>query len=149
MLAYHDSSSYPVSLPARVPAPARRPRARHRRATALALVVFSVLLGACGTPDAKTSPAVPAAVQPAAAVTVVIRNSAFIPASFTVPPGATVTVRNEDQVIHTVTADNRAFNTGNVSRGVTSTFTAPTRPGTYPFHCLFHNYETGALTVSQ
>ncbi len=149
MLANHDSSSYPVSLRARVRSSARRPRARHRRVSALALVVFSVLLGACASQDAKTLATAPGAVQPAAAVTLVIKNYGYIPANFTVPPGATVTVRNEDQAIHTVTADNRAFNTGNVSRGVTATFTAPTRPGTYPYHCMFHNYITGTLTVSQ
>jgi plastocyanin len=146
MLANHDSSSYPVSLRARVRLPARRSRAW---VTALALVVFSVLLGACASQDAKTPPAAPGAVQPVAAVTLVVRNYGFLPENFTVPPGATVTVRNEDQAIHTVTADNRAFNTGNVSRGVAATFTAPTQPGTYPYHCMFHNYMTGILTVSQ
>lgn len=148
MLAYHYSSSYPLSLPERVPVLAR-PRARHRLAAVLALAMFSVLLAACGSRDATTPAAPQAAVEPVAAVTVVIRNFAFIPANFTVPPGATVTVRNEDQMIHTVTADNRAFNTGNVARGVTTTFTAPTRSGTYPYHCMFHNYLGGTLTVSE
>lgn len=77
-----------------------------------------------------------------------IKNYTYIPASITVPPGATVTVRNEDLAIHTVTADNRAFNTGNVSRGVTTTLTAPMQRGTYSFHCLFHNYMGGNLIVS-
>jgi plastocyanin len=144
MLANHDSSSYPVPLHARVRSPAR-----HLWVTALVLVVFSVLLGACASQDTKVPPAAPGAVQPAAAVTLVIRNYGFLPANLTVPPGATVTVRNEDQAIHTVTADNRAFNTGNVNQGVASAFTAPTQPGTYPYHCMFHNYMTGTLTVSQ
>lgn len=59
-----------------------------------------------------------------------------------------MTVRNEDQALHTVTADNRAFNTGNVTRGLPATFTAPTQRGAYPFHCLFHPYMTGSLTVT-
>lgn len=78
----------------------------------------------------------------------VIKNYGYVPTNFTVPPGATVTVHNDDLAIHTVTADGGTFNTGNVSRGITTTFTAPTQRGTYPFHCLFHEYMTGSLTVS-
>jgi plastocyanin len=138
MLANHDSSSYLVSLRARIGSLARRSRARHRRITTIALVVCSVLLDACARQDTKAPPAAPGAVQPAAAVTLVIRNYSFVPANFTVPQGVTVTVRNEDQPIHTITADNRAFNTGNVTRGLSTTFTAPTRTGTYPYPCMFH-----------
>jgi plastocyanin len=83
------------------------------------------------------------------AITVVIKNFAYIPANFTVTPGATVTVRNEDQVIHTLTADNQAFNTGNVTQGLPATFQAPMQSGRYPFHCFLHSYMTGVLTVSQ
>ncbi len=112
------------------------------------MVVCATLLAACASPSTKTSPPASASVQSAAEITVVIRNYGFVPANLTVPPGATVTVRNEDQAIHTLTADNRAFNTGNVSRGLPATFTAPTQRGTYPYHCMFHNYMSGALTVS-
>lgn len=148
MLAHRDSSSYPVASRLRVTPLARRLIAHHRRGAALAMVIFAVLLSACGPPATKTQQPAPAAVETAAAVTVVIKNYGFIPTNFTVPPGATVTVRNDDLAIHTVTADGRAFNTGNVSRGITTTFTAPTQRGTYPFHCLFHEYMTGSLTVS-
>jgi plastocyanin len=109
------------------------------------MAVLAVLLTACGLPGPRTAPA---AVKSAADVTVVIKNYGYVPQNLTVPPGATVTVRNDDLAIHTVTADNRTFNTGNVFRSNTTTFTAPTQRGTYPFHCMFHNYMTGALTVS-
>lgn len=148
MLAHRDSSSYTVAIRLRVRSLAHQLLARHRRGAALTMVVFAVLLTACGPPDTKTPPPAPVAVEPAAAITVVIKNFAFIPQNFTVPPGATVTVRNEDQALHTVTADNRTFNTGNVTRGLPATFTAPTQRGTYPFHCLFHPYMTGSLTVT-
>lgn len=148
MLAHLDASSYPVALSVRVRSLAHRPPAHRRRAAALAMVIFTTLLAACGAPGTKTSPPASASVKSAAEITVVIRNYGFVPTNFTVPPGATVTVRNEDQGVHTLTADNRAFNTGNVSRGLPTTFTAPTQRGTYPYHCMFHNYMTGALTVS-
>jgi plastocyanin len=123
--------------------------ARHHRATALATVVFALLLVTCGSSTTKTSSSAPAvSVTLTSAITVVIKNFGYMPANFTVPPGATVTVRNEDKGIHTITADNMAFNTGNVPQGLPATFTAPTQPGRYPFHCYLHNYMTGILTVS-
>lgn len=104
---------------------------------------------ACGNSASTTAPpARPAAVNPASAVTVEIKNFTYMPRYFTVPPGATVTVRNDDQVIHTLTADDKAFNTGNVTQGLPATFQAPMQPGKYPFHCIHHPYMTGILTVS-
>jgi len=122
----------------------------HRAAAALAAVIVAVLLVLCarngGTKAASLTPV--ASVQPVSEITVIIKNFAFDPADFTVPPGATITVRNDDNVIHTLTANNRAFNTGNVTQGQPVTFTAPLQPGVYPFHCLRHPYMTGVLTVS-
>jgi plastocyanin len=64
----------------------------------------------------------------------------------TVSPGAEITVTNEDIEAHTITAD-----TGNAFDAVikvgTGTFTAPTEPGTYPYHCIFHGNMKGTLTV--
>ncbi|TLM83434.1 plastocyanin [Pseudarthrobacter sp. NamE2] len=65
----------------------------------------------------------------------------------TVSPGAEITVTNEDSEPHTVTAD-----TGNefdvtIKGSETTTFTAPTQPGTYPYHCNFHGNMKGTLTV--
>ncbi len=70
--------------------------------------------------------------------------------SFTTPdsvsPGATITVDNEDGTAHTVTSDTgNAFDDA-ASPG-TSTFTAPTKPGSYPFHCTIHPSMHGTLVV--
>ena len=65
----------------------------------------------------------------------------------TVPPGAQVTVVNNDSAEHTVTADSSgAFNV-EVDDKHQATFTAPTQPGTYPFHCTYHPSMHGVLTV--
>ena|ERR1700722_9834746 len=87
--------------------------------------------------------------KPATSDSIVIKNFAFSPASLTVSPGAVVTVRNEDSVTHTLTdkADSKLFNTGPVSPGQTKTFTAPDKPGSYPFLCTIHQYMTGTLVV--
>jgi plastocyanin len=63
-----------------------------------------------------------------------------------VSPGATVTVDNKDSTAHTVTADSGNAFDDSANSG-TSTFTAPTKPGSYPFHCNFHPEMHGTLVV--
>ncbi|MGH3550152.1 MAG: cupredoxin domain-containing protein [Pseudonocardiaceae bacterium] len=126
---------------------------RHRVATALAAVLTMVsvalVVTACRSSAATTAPVTPAAlVNPVSAITVVINHFAFLPARFTVAPGATVTVVNKDAAIHTLTADNMDFNTGNLAQDQPATFQAPTQPGKYPYHSLRQPYMTGVLTVS-
>jgi plastocyanin len=121
----------------------------HLRVAALATVVTLLFVSACGSSSIKTSPAaMSTSVMPVSAITVTIQDFAFHPSKFTVSPGATITVINEDQVIHTLTADNVAFNSGDVTKGVPVSFPAPTQPGTYPFHDHLRSYITGVLTVS-
>lgn len=64
----------------------------------------------------------------------------------TVAPGTEVTVTNEDREAHTITADVGDAFDANIQPG-TSSFTAPTEPGTYPYHCNFHGNMKGILTV--
>jgi plastocyanin len=67
-----------------------------------------------------------------------------------VRPGQKVTVTNKDSVAHTVTDKNtHAFDTGNIAaNGGTATFTAPAKPGSYPFGCSYHPNMHGTLVVS-
>jgi plastocyanin len=65
-----------------------------------------------------------------------------------VKAGATVTVKNNGPSTHTVTADNGEFNTGNIDAGKTVTFTAPSKPGDYKFHCNIHTFMTATLHVT-
>jgi plastocyanin len=72
--------------------------------------------------------------------------------TYTVPPsvspGQELTIVNNDEENHTVTADqDNLFDTRVSGSGGFSTFTAPTTPGTYPFHCKFHANMHGVLTV--
>ncbi len=65
-----------------------------------------------------------------------------------VPAGAMVTVKNEDSVAHTVTADvGNAFDVA-IAPGRTATFKAPGKAGSYPFHCKYHSNMHGTLKVS-
>lgn len=85
---------------------------------------------------------------PRAAATIVIKDFTFRPARLTVTPGAKITVRNEDSAPHTVTALNRMFDTGDITGGRTTTFTAPPKGGTYSYICTIHTYMKGVLVVS-
>lgn len=132
--------------------------ARHRRTPVLALAgVLGLGLAACGSdsgatqtkaPAASSAPAKPSTSGSSAAATIVIKNFAFHPALLDVAPGERITVHNEDPVTHTVTSTSHAFDTGDVSPGATVTFTAPMRPGTYPYICVIHPFMHGTLHVS-
>lgn len=80
-------------------------------------------------------------------VELTIKDFAFQSAS-SVPPGATVHVTNRDSEAHTVTSDDgRSFNV-KVDGGGSATFTAPSKPGSYHYHCQYHANMHGNLQVS-
>jgi plastocyanin len=84
---------------------------------------------------------------PAAAVTIVIDKFTYQPASLTVAPGTRIMVINRDSAPHTVTANNESFDSGTIAGGQRGEFTAPSRPGSYPYVCTVHQYMTGILIV--
>ncbi len=67
--------------------------------------------------------------------------------SLRVSAGQTVTVNNVDGVAHSLTADNGSFDTGVFDAGASSSFVAPTTPGSYEFSCLVHPPMRGTLIV--
>jgi plastocyanin len=115
-----------------------------------AIAALAFVLVACGSSSKNSSSNTPttaaAASSGAASDTITIQNLKFT--SITVKPGATVTVKNEDTTTHTSSADNGEWNTGNIDAGSSATFTAPTKPGSYKFHCTIHTFMTGTLTVA-
>jgi plastocyanin len=82
-----------------------------------------------------------------AANTVTIKNFAFSPNPITVKTGTTLTVVNDDTITHTLTADNGAFDTGDLAGGRRARLTLD-RPGTYTYHCQIHTFMTGTVRVS-
>lgn len=146
-------------------------KARTRTVHALGLGAAAVLAlsgcGASGTSGSGTTaaptvteqfPSAPAATaDPAQSVSGTGSTPAAAPAEIlikgfkyqgaeTVSPGAEITVTNEDMEAHTITADTGDAFDANIQAG-TSTFTAPTEPGTYSYHCNFHGNMKGTLTV--
>jgi plastocyanin len=106
--------------------------------------LLAVGLAACGSSGGnKSSSSGPTA----STADITINNYAFT--SKSVKAGATVTVDNEQSgITHTVTSDDGASFNVSVDGGSTKTFTAPTKPGTYKFHCTIHTYMHGTLTVT-
>ncbi|MEV7930297.1 cupredoxin domain-containing protein [Kitasatospora sp. NPDC088779] len=103
--------------------------------------------GPTGSVSATPAASPSSATAPAPGV-VAIRDFAFEPADFTIRPGAVVTVRNADTVDHTLTAQDRSFDTGTIAPGASATFTAPARPGASSYLCTLHHFMRGILTVS-
>ncbi|MET3952673.1 hypothetical protein [Arthrobacter sp. UYEF36] len=87
----------------------------------------------------------PGTSSPAAPAEILIKGFKYQGAQ-TVSPGAIISVTNEDIEAHTITADTANAFDATIKVG-TGTFTAPTEPGTYPYHCIFHGNMKGTLTV--
>lgn len=71
----------------------------------------------------------------------------FEPAAITVKTGATVSFQNTGTQPHTATADDNSFDTGAVSVGEMKPVTF-SKAGTFTFHCSFHPWMKGTVTVS-
>jgi plastocyanin len=93
-----------------------------------------------GTAEATNGPAA------ASAATITIANMSFGEA-ITVPPGATITIKNDDSAEHSVTSDTAGKFDVEVEGKEQGTLTAPTEPGEYAFHCTYHPSMHGTLTV--
>src|SRR6476469_1388812 len=93
---------------------------------ALAICCAAALgLAACSSSSSKGSSS-----TSNAAIT--IKDLKFTVSS--VKAGSEVSVKNSDGFGHTITADNGEFNVSVDGNGH-ATFKAPTKPGTYKFHC--------------
>lgn len=77
-----------------------------------------------------------------------IKGSVFNPIMLTVKAGEKIKVTNRDGVRHSLTSsDGKSFDTGLLAAGDAAEVVAPTKPGTYPFHCTVHASMKGNLIV--
>lgn len=122
--------------------------------TSLALVAataLAALIAACGSTAsghaAKRAPARHVSGRVLSGnVHVIIKDYAYHPDNFTVRAGTRITFTNEDQTAHTATANSGAWNTGTIDPGHSATVKL-VKPGVYPYHCIFHPFMTGTVTV--
>ena len=78
--------------------------------------------------------------------TLTIANMAF-GQPLTVAPGTQLNIVNNDTAEHSVTSDTEGAFDVHVDGGKSKTLTAPTKPGEYPFHCVYHPNMKGTLIV--
>jgi plastocyanin len=75
-----------------------------------------------------------------------VEDFSFQPARLEVRPGTTVVWTNRGQVIHTVTAEDGSFDSGEIDSGSKGSITF-SRPGTYSYHCTPHPFMKGVVVV--
>ncbi len=121
----------------------------------VAVCLVAALTAACGASGGSNegqSGSVTAAAsstdtaKPAAATITITSMSYGEPV--TVPAGAQVAVTNNDPQEHSVTSDAAGTFTVDVDGNGKGTFTAPSAPGQYPFHCKYHPSMHGTLKVT-
>jgi plastocyanin len=76
-----------------------------------------------------------------------IVDFAFTPSTLEVRTGTTVVWTNEGGMVHTVTADDGGFDSGDLASGRSFPHPFPT-PGQYAYHCTHHPSMTGLVRVS-
>lgn len=121
------------------------------------VIVVAVILGTTGkksdssSTKSSTASSTPAVPDATATDAVAINNFAFGPKAVTVKVGMTVTWTNNDDVGHTVTADQEsaeAPSSKTFNKGETYSFKF-TKAGTYTYHCQPHPYMHGTVVVTQ
>lgn len=78
--------------------------------------------------------------------TVNIEATQFSPAALEVKPGDTVVWKNKDPFPHNVTAENKAFHSGDLQSDRSWSFKAG-KKGVFPYVCTLHPNMKAVLTV--
>jgi plastocyanin len=88
-----------------------------------------------------------AAVAQGTSASVTIQGFAFSPGTLQIAAGTRVTWTNNDQVAHTVTADDGSFDSGDIAPGGTFNMTFDTA-GTIAYHCKIHPNMVASIVVA-
>ncbi|MGO4445127.1 cupredoxin domain-containing protein [Mycobacterium sp. 2YAF39] len=107
---------------------------------------YSTSEGDTGTATATASPETSSAAPEATGPTITMADMSFS-APITVAPGAQITIKNDDSAEHSVTSQTEGMFDVHVDAGEQGTLTAPTKPGEYAFHCVYHPSMKGTLIV--
>ncbi len=129
------------------------PASKLSRSLPVAVIAVAVLAAGCGGSSkssgasSSSGAAAPAAASGGAKESVTIANFAYKPTPVTVKVGAQVTFTNQDSAEHTATADSgSALETGTLKQGQSKAVTL-SQPGTIAYHCAFHAFMHGTITV--
>ncbi len=116
--------------------------------TALAggMALATLLMPAVLPAAQADSPTPPVTVAKVASPQIRIENFQFAPATVTVPVGTTVTWKNDDGTLHTVTSTTKVFSSAGLDGGGVFSYTF-TSPGTYSYFCKLHPHMIGTIVV--
>lgn len=103
---------------------------------------FPALAGALALAMISVVPAVAAPAGP----TVKIDNFTFGPTALTVSVGTTVTWVNQDDIPHTVVANDKSFKSKVLDTDQSFSFTF-TKPGEFGYFCSLHPHMMGKVVV--
>ncbi|MBS1598818.1 MAG: cupredoxin domain-containing protein [Bacteroidetes bacterium] len=78
---------------------------------------------------------------------ITMKNSVFSNANLQIKTGTNVTWTNDDTTVHTVTANDSSFDSGNIQPGGSFSHQFNST-GTFMYHDKYHNMMTGAVVVS-
>jgi plastocyanin len=116
-----------------------------------ALLIMAVLLASslagCSTDNTDVSTETgdsPGDVS--ASDSIAISGNAFSPSELTIAVDDKVTWTNSDGVSHTATADDGTFDSGNLAKDDSYSYTFTTA-GTFAYHCNIHASMTATITV--
>ncbi|HMN98327.1 MAG TPA: cupredoxin domain-containing protein [Miltoncostaeaceae bacterium] len=79
---------------------------------------------------------------------VTINDAGYSPAEMVVAPGQNVVFTSTGVNPHTVTSDTGAFDSGTLNKNGRFELAAPAATGVYSYHCTFHAFMRGTVTVS-
>jgi plastocyanin len=98
--------------------------------------VLVILLGLCTVTTASAQPA----------ATINMTDDAFTQTNVSIAAGQTVVWMNGSGKVHTVTADDDTFDSGDIATGAPYSQEFDT-PGTYPYFCQYHG-DVGGVGMS-
>jgi plastocyanin len=104
------------------------------------IAALSLLLVSAGQPADREKP------KDSGRAAVSIKDRKFTPATVTIKKGQAVVWTNNDDMDHTVNADNGSFSSGTIKKKGTfeQTFKAA---GRFPYSCKLHPREKGTVVV--
>jgi len=108
----------------------------------LALLLVTLSCGYGTSSDGDSGPITVSGNQAA----ISCKNTSFNPANIVVNKGTTVTWTNDDSFDHTIVADDKSFDSGNLSKGKSFSHEFD-QVGTFSYHCSIHSSMKGKITV--
>jgi plastocyanin len=103
-------------------------------------MLFVFMIGCKSNSSSPTGPSTPST------NTISMAGNAFSPSSLTVAVHTTITWNNNSSTAHTSTSDIGKWDTGNIPAG-SSKQTTFDSTGTYHYHCTYHSFMVGVITV--